>query len=238
MVIHLWSGPRSMSTALMYSMAQRSDFRVLDEPLYGHFLAHTGVDRPCREATLSAWPSTLAEAFRFMAPTADEESGNRVLFCKHMANHLAGLEWTPFAHHRHVILFRDPAAVMASYSAHIDRPTMLDLCFADQIELMLALESAGTPPVVISSDRLQSDPEHQLQLLFRALGLEWDAAVLQWEAGARSEDGPWAPWWYEGVHASTGWEARPPRVHGVPPHLADLHAECQKLHAQLLQYAI
>ena len=40
MVISLWSGPRSMSTALMYSFAQRSDTRVLDEPLYGLSLIH------------------------------------------------------------------------------------------------------------------------------------------------------------------------------------------------------
>ena len=50
-----------MSTALMYSFAQRSDTRVLDEPLYGHFLAKTGAERPDREATLAAWPTT-AEA--------------------------------------------------------------------------------------------------------------------------------------------------------------------------------
>ena len=37
----------------MYSFAQRADARVLDEPLYGYFLARTGADRPDREATLS-----------------------------------------------------------------------------------------------------------------------------------------------------------------------------------------
>ena len=36
--ICLWSGPRNVSTALMYSFAQRPDTRVVDEPLYGHYL--------------------------------------------------------------------------------------------------------------------------------------------------------------------------------------------------------
>jgi len=36
--IHLWSTPRSHSTALMYSFGQRSDTHVVDEPLYACWL--------------------------------------------------------------------------------------------------------------------------------------------------------------------------------------------------------
>ena len=39
--ICLWSGPRNISTALMYSFAQRSDTSVVDEPLYAHYLSTT-----------------------------------------------------------------------------------------------------------------------------------------------------------------------------------------------------
>ena len=39
--INVWSGPRNISTALMYSFAQRGDTRVFDEPLYAHYLTHT-----------------------------------------------------------------------------------------------------------------------------------------------------------------------------------------------------
>ena len=44
--IHCWSGPRCVSTSLMYAFAQRSDTRVLDEPLYAHWLRLTGSPRP------------------------------------------------------------------------------------------------------------------------------------------------------------------------------------------------
>ena len=37
-VICLWASPRNISTALMYSFAQRSDVKVLDEPFYAHYL--------------------------------------------------------------------------------------------------------------------------------------------------------------------------------------------------------
>jgi hypothetical protein len=39
--ICLWSGPRNISTELMYSFAQREDSTVFDEPFYAHYLAHT-----------------------------------------------------------------------------------------------------------------------------------------------------------------------------------------------------
>ncbi|MGD8481270.1 MAG: sulfotransferase family protein, partial [Gammaproteobacteria bacterium] len=45
----MWSGPRNVSTAMMYSFAQRPDTRVLDEPLYGHYLKSSGARHPGRE---------------------------------------------------------------------------------------------------------------------------------------------------------------------------------------------
>lgn len=227
-----------MSTALMYSFAQRTDTRVLDEPLYGHFLAHTGAERPCREATLAARPSQAEEALAAMAPTVAEWEGNRVLFCKHIANQTVGLPWAAFDGHRHVLLFRNPAAVMASYGAHIERPLLRDLCFIEQLALLKRLDAEGQPPVVVCSDRLQASPESVLRALCSQLGLAWDPAILCWNPGARPEDGPWAPWWYHGVHVSSGWEPRAPGHHKVPEHLSDLHAACQGAYEQLLERAI
>ena len=39
--ICLWSGPRNISTTLMYSFAQRDDVVVVDEPLYASYLCNT-----------------------------------------------------------------------------------------------------------------------------------------------------------------------------------------------------
>ncbi|RMF66572.1 MAG: sulfotransferase family protein, partial [Calditrichaeota bacterium] len=47
--LNLLSGPRNVSTALMYSFAQREDTRVVDEPLYGYYLKLSGADHPGRE---------------------------------------------------------------------------------------------------------------------------------------------------------------------------------------------
>ena len=47
--IALWSGPRNLSTALMYSFINRGDCKAYDEPLFGYFLKQTGVWRPSRD---------------------------------------------------------------------------------------------------------------------------------------------------------------------------------------------
>lgn len=47
--ISSWSGPRNVSTALLYSFAQRNDTQVVDEPYYGHYLRVSGADHPDKE---------------------------------------------------------------------------------------------------------------------------------------------------------------------------------------------
>ena len=52
--ICLWSSPRNISTAMMYSFAQRPDTIVFDEPLYAHYLRVTGIDHPGKEEVLAS----------------------------------------------------------------------------------------------------------------------------------------------------------------------------------------
>ncbi|KAL6514889.1 hypothetical protein OROGR_020468 [Orobanche gracilis] len=63
-VIHMWSSPRSTSTSLMYSFAQRDDMEVLDEPLYATFLHVTGAARPYKEELLSKFESDGNKAIK------------------------------------------------------------------------------------------------------------------------------------------------------------------------------
>ncbi|MEC7949849.1 MAG: sulfotransferase family protein, partial [Bacteroidota bacterium] len=132
--VALWAGPRNGSTATMYSFAERKDTRVMDEPLFGHFLSHTGVSRPSREEVMATMPTSRAAALETLQPHPTD----RVLFLKHMANHLEGLSWSNVdgPNHRHVILTRHPDGVLPSYGAHITRPTMLDLGYAHQHRIL------------------------------------------------------------------------------------------------------
>lgn len=219
--VALWAGPRNGSTATMYSFAQRSDTRVLDEPLFGHFLEHTGVDRPSRDEVLRTMPTSKAQALAALAP----EPSDDVLFLKHMANHLEGLDWNDVdgPDHRHVILTRHPDGVLPSYRAHIDRPTLLDLGYAHQHRI---LNHAGERAVVVTAESLFAQPEATLQVLCSALDLPWQLGMLTWEKGGRPEDGVWAPYWYDSVHQSTGWEPRKLQHGEVPESLAELRETC------------
>jgi hypothetical protein len=46
MKIAMWSGPRNLSTAMMYAFAARGDCAVWDEPFYAAFLAASGSAHP------------------------------------------------------------------------------------------------------------------------------------------------------------------------------------------------
>ena len=231
--VALWAGPRNGSTATMYSFAERSDTRVLDEPLFGHFLAHTGVERPSRKAVLASMPTGREDALASLLRREHDD----VLFLKHMANHLEGLAWEDVdgPNHAHVILTRHPDGVLPSYRAHIEAPTMLDLGYAHQRDI--AARAAGRVHVV-TAESLFEAPEATLKALCAALDIPWEEGMLTWAPGGRPEDGIWATYWYEGVHRSTGWEPRSLRHGEVPPHLAPLRESCLEHYLALKDLAL
>lgn len=235
MVVSLWSGPRNCSTVLMYSIAQRPDFKVLDEPLFAHFLKNTGVDRPSREEVLAIMPTdreSILSAFH---------SEEKHVFLKHMANHLEGWPAEDFADHKHVLLTRHPRRVLKSYRAHIEEPTALDLCYHHQHAWLSHCLSAGWPVAVLDSDRLVADPRASLTALMEWLGLEFDERMLTWPAGPRKEDGVWAKYWYHRVHASTGWDSRPVSDQTLPepePRFREFVEELEPLYFALSEQAI
>lgn len=206
MIISLWSGPRNCSTALMYSLAQRADMVVRDEPLFGHYLAVSGANRPSRDETMLRWPTTARGALDRCMPSASNAESH--LFLKHMANHVEGLPRDAFSDHRHVVLTRHPDAVLRSYGEHVEAPSMADLCYRYQLDWVAHCRREGWPVTVLESDGLLERPGEVLREWTGWLGLPWDDAMMQWEAGPRPEDGPWAKYWYEGVHRSRGWEKR------------------------------
>jgi len=62
MIIAMWSGPRNLSTALMRSVANRSDVtKVLDEPFYAAYLNETNKNHPMKEEVLAYQSSSWEE---------------------------------------------------------------------------------------------------------------------------------------------------------------------------------
>lgn len=215
--IAMWSGPRNLSTAMMYSFAARGDTRVVDEPFYAAFLARTGDDHPMRDAILASQSTDPDDIAKTLISTVSEP----IFYQKHMAHHMHhswSSDWMNGL--RHVQLIRHPARVIASYAKKRQAPTLADLGFVQQAE-MLALSDA---PIVIDSSDIRADPARMLQRLCDCIGIDWTPKMLHWPAGGHPQDGIWAQHWYGAVHASTGFdpaETELPTLDGDYARLAD-----------------
>ena len=108
MIINLISGPRNISTALMYSFAQRVDTTVIDEPFYGYYLKETGVDHPGREETIQGQHKDPVGVIRKIQ---ELQSNYEVVFVKNMAHHHEVLEFDYLREYKSVFLIRDPQAI-------------------------------------------------------------------------------------------------------------------------------
>ena len=234
--ICLCSGPRNVSTALMYSFAQRADTTVVDEPLYGHYLRVSGADHPGRAEVLAHMDLDGDSVMRKLL--ADElPAGKTVLFLKQMAHHFVDLDTAFLDQCANVLLIRDPVDMLPSLTVQLPDAALADTGLAQQWELFERQQRTGTPPLVLDSRLLLTDPPGVLRLLCERLGLPWDAAMLSWRAGPRREDGIWAKHWYHAVHQSTGFAPYRTKS-GFPAHLEPLLAACRPYYEKLFEHAI
>ena len=234
--ICLWSGPRNVSTALMYSFAQRDDMRVVDEPLYGHYLRVTGADHPAAADVMAAMN---CDGDAVMQGLLEQQSTapSRRLFIKHMAHHLVDLDLGFLQRTCNVFLIRDPREMLPSLVIQVPQAQLADTGLRRQWELFSELRESGQRPAVLDSRELLVDPAGVLRQFCGYLGHPFASAMLEWPPGPRPEDGVWAPHWYHAVHKSTGFAPYRAKT-GFPEHLEPLLAECQPWYDRLFEHAI
>lgn len=225
----MWSGPRNISTAMMRAWENRPDTRVVDEPLYGFYLDRTGLDHPGRDEIIavmgSDWRPAVADLIAPVAP-------GHIYYQKHMTHHLIPelpRDW--IAELTNVLLIRDPAEVVASYTRERANVVATDIGLVQQAELYDQIDGV---PVIDSADFLR-DPEGYLRWLCDHIDAPFTDAMLHWPTGPRDSDGIWARYWYDAVIASTGFGPyRPREVSLTGAALAaaeESRAHYEKLHA-------
>lgn len=233
--LNVWSGPRNVSTALMYSFAQRADTRVVDEPLYAHYLRVTGLDHPGRDVVLASQRNDGEAVVRdVVLGPCDRE----VLFLKQMAHHLLEVDRGFLARCENVLLTRDPRDMLPSLAENIPEPVLRDTGYAAQLSILEDLRRLGREPAVLVASEILKDPRAVLAQLCERLGLPFDESMLSWPAGPRPEDGAWAPHWYASVHRSTGFAPWKPKDEPFPSRLRPLLDEVQPIYEQLSRLAI
>lgn len=227
MKIAMWSGPRNLSTAMMYSFAARGDCVAVDEPFYGAYLAATGMDHPMRDAVIESQsrdPAVVAAECLFMPE-------QRLFYQKHMTLHMLP-DWDLgfMRALTNVFLIRHPAKVVASYAKKREAPTLMDIGFLQQAELFdRVANDLGRAPLVLDSADVRADPRGTLTRLCSALEIPFTERMLSWPAGPKPYDGVWAPHWYDQVWQSTGFG-------GAEGDLPDLPAEFQRLSDAAMPY--
>lgn len=237
-IINLLSGPRNVSTALMYSFGERSDTTVVDEPLYGHYLKLTQAPQPHRDELLSVLDQDGPGVVRDVILSPPPESP--VFFIKNMAHHLIELDdaWLRDERIHNVFLIRDPEQMLPSLVNQIAEPTLRDAAYEAQARWFAELSHSGRRPLVIDSKELLLDPKGVLSTLCSEVGLAFDPGMLAWSPGPRKEDGPWAPYWYHNLHRSTGFAPYREKTDPFPEALLPLLEECRPHYEELLSHAI
>lgn len=220
----------------MYSFAQRPDTAVIDEPLYAHYLRVSGARHPGREQILAVMDQ---DGDAVMRRILDARYDDRVqlVFVKQMAHHLQELDRQLLRDTEHVLLIRDPREMLPSLTVQLPEATLPDTGLPAQWELFRELEARGEAPAVLDARELLLNPERVLTVLCERLGVPFTAQMLSWPAGARPEDGVWAPIWYHAVHQSTGF-ARYLSKHHFPDALRPLLDECVPYYDRLVTHAI
>ena len=235
--ICVWSGPRTISTALMYSFAQRADTSVVDEPLYAHYLRVTPADsyHPGSDDVLASMDS---DGERVVRDVVLGSYDTPVVFFKQMTHHLVGLDTGFLDATANVILTRDPRDMLRSYAAVVEAPSLSDTGYPQNAALFAELRRRGQDPIVVDSTLTLHDPESVLRQLCGRLGIAFDRAMLSWEPGPRPEDGVWAPHWYASVHRSTGFGRPRSHTDPFPERLRPLLDACVPLYETLAVEAL
>jgi|TARA_R100000988_G_scaffold30306_1_gene15382 hypothetical protein len=219
-VINLISGPRNLSTAIMYSFAQREDLKVLDEPFYGFYLKNASLENqhPSQQEILQTMELKEEKVIESINLLSEKQH----VFVKGMAHHYLTespefiLDW------ENVILIRHPKKLIASFSKVIHTPTLNDIGIKKASELFLFLKKNERTPIVIDSDELLKNPETYLEKLCDLLNIPFSDKMLQWKKGGIPEDGIWAKHWYGNVHNSEGFTFQKSSSQPLPKHLEPL----------------
>ncbi len=226
MKIAMWSGPRNLSTAMMYSFGNREDFEAMDEPFYAAYLKHSETIHPMAD-DIKASQETNPE----LVPTGFQPSGGKHLYMKHMAHHMLPgfpMDWAKDCVNIH--LLRHPARVIASYDVKREQMTAEDIGFAQQLHVYQQLGG-----LIIDSADIRADPDVALQKLCAEIGLPYDPAMLSWPAGPRDFDGVWAQHWYGSVHASTGFIGAEGPLPDLTPAQTDVLVDVLPIYETLAQ---
>ena len=200
-IICLWSCPRNVSTALMYSFGSRSDTEITDEVLYGYYLSKSNVNHPGKNEIIENLECNSQKVINEIILKPKK----KVNFHKLMTHFLIDIDLEFLNKVTNVLFIRDPREIIHSYHKVIPYPTIDDIGVKKQFELFNYLNDTGNKVIILDSKDLLTDPEKTLNILCEKINIPFDKNMLHWKKGPKKEDGIWAKYWYKNVHQSSGF---------------------------------
>ena len=82
----MWSGPRNISTAMMYSFDNREDCHATDEPLYANFLLSTKTPHPDAQEVIENHETDAGVVIPYL--TGPIPQNKPIWYQKHMCHHV------------------------------------------------------------------------------------------------------------------------------------------------------
>jgi len=232
MKIAAWSGPRNLSTAMMYSFGSRQDTEISDEPFYAAYLYATGLEHPMRTDILKSQPHNPGEITAKLMGAIP--NGKTVWYQKLICNHMIegiSLEWAK--EYKNIFIIRHPTRVIASYAQKRENPDLNDIGFVQQA---MIYEKLGG--LVIESADILSNPKRALQIICAGIDLSFDSNMLSWPKEGNKKEGIWASHWYNGAHASTSFSTAESQIPKLNKKLTKLQDEAMPFYEKLLKHKL
>lgn len=202
--VHLISGPRNISTAMMYSFDNRADCTGIDEPFYAHYLANNRVDHPGKDEVISS----LSVDTKELLMDLERLDNNQHWFIKNMAHHIMDMPLQFLLSLKNVLLIRDPKRVIHSFQKVMPSFEAKDIGILEQFKIYCFLKENKQSFTIVNSDDLLQNPSTYLKKLCTVLDIPFNIQMLSWKKGPRDIDGVWAKYWYNNVHNSTEFKQR------------------------------
>jgi branched-chain amino acid aminotransferase group I len=204
---------------------------------YTNELVHGTAPQDADNNTIQQWKRELLSLEDRFRNAADQLADGGVVFCKHMAKHAC---LYPFESqvtldaygvkliHKHLLLIRDPVAILSSWGVsalvHGSNPTPDEVGIVPLLQIYSMLSTTAPQQehamAILDSDELIRNPQEVLRSVCTSLNVPYTDAMMTWPSGPHKCDGPWAKWWYEDVHKSSGWTNKTQeRYRTLPPSL-------------------
>ena len=239
-IIAMWSGPRNLSTALMYSFENRGDTKIEDEPFYGYFLSNNQIMHPDRDVIINIMETDKYKLISYLSDIENLQN-ERIWYQKQMTHHINitdDISW--IKHITNCFLIRDPMDVIISYKKIYSEVSMNLIGLEQQNKIFdYVLNNINDKPLVIDAHDLRNDPENILKKACQKLNIKFTKKMIQWTAGPKKNEGVWGEYWYQNVWNTTSFiKEKNSQNKRVKPNIKNLYEQAKIFYDKLYHYKI